>query len=153
MSHFHQFFRTAALQLPLFMSGSGRKSNYRKSITEDVLNGFPVPEEGECIAKVLCSRGGNLLETQCPDGEITLAMLPTKFRKLIWVKRGTAPHTPLPLFTLSAPPSVPAGDFVIVSGATGEIATSAGERGKVRLLVQHILYRDQVRHLKNKGLW
>ena len=118
------------------MSGSGRKSHYRKSITEEVLNGLPVPDlaVGERVARVVCSRGGNLLEVECGapppgtvaaaidaggagaaapagvggggdgggdgvDDDVALAMLPTKFRKLIWVKRG---------------------DFVIVSRAAGD---------------------------------
>lgn len=46
------------------MSGTGRKSAYRKSVTEDVLNSFPEPdrEAGERIARVVQSRGGNILQ-------------------------------------------------------------------------------------------
>lgn len=67
------------------------------------------------------------------DGqEESLALLPTKFRKLIWVKRG---------------------DHLIVSGASHDFLTAAGDKGKVRFMVEHILYKDQVKHLKAQGLW
>jgi probable RNA-binding protein EIF1AD len=67
------------------------------------------------------------------DGqEESLALLPTKFRKLIWVKRG---------------------DHLIVSGASHDFLTAAGDRGKVRFMVEHILYKDQVKHLKAQGVW
>lgn len=44
------------------------------------------------------------------SGEQALAILPTRFRKLIWVKRG---------------------DYLITSTSAGEFETSAGEAGKV----------------------
>lgn len=66
------------------------------------------------------------------DGEESLALLPTKFRKLIWVKRG---------------------DHLIVSGTSHDFLTAAGDKGKVRFMVEHILYKDQVKHLKAEGLW
>jgi len=66
-----------------------------------------------------------------PDSS-SLAILPTKFRKLIWVKRG---------------------DFLIVSGTSHDFLTAAGEKGKVKFMVEHILYKEQVKHLKEAGLW
>lgn len=44
------------------------------------------------------------------NGEPSLALLPTRFRKLIWVKRG---------------------DYLITSTSAGDFETSAGETGKV----------------------
>lgn len=44
------------------------------------------------------------------SGEQALAILPTRFRKLIWVKRG---------------------DYLITSTSAGDFETSAGEAGKV----------------------
>ena len=44
------------------MSGSGRKSQYRKSVTDEYLNGFPLPEEGDALARVNSSRGTNIFE-------------------------------------------------------------------------------------------
>ena len=115
------------------MSGAGRKGAYRKGVMEEVMNGLPEPEEGEVVARVRAPRGGNVLEVTCGDGSEGLAILPTRFRKLVWVKRG---------------------DYLIVSGATSDIEVGQdGSVGAVRYRVSHILYKDQVRHLKNAGLW
>ena len=48
------------------MSGTGRKSAYRKSVTEEVLNSFPEPDlgAGERLARVVHSRGGNILQVR-----------------------------------------------------------------------------------------
>jgi probable RNA-binding protein EIF1AD len=99
------------------MAGLGRRSLYRKSVTDDYLNGLPEPEEGQFVAKAGASRGGNVIEVLVPDSgslaearESSLAILPTKFRKLIWIKRG---------------------DFLIVSGATADCENAKGEAGKV----------------------
>jgi probable RNA-binding protein EIF1AD len=148
------------------MAGLGRRSHYRKHLTDAVINDLPEPNfnEGERIAKVLGSRGGNLLEVEVappPSGggknlkernsiksedassQSQLALLPTKFRKLVWVKRG---------------------DFLIVVGddqadknqnetkdadSPSSPVTATGETIKVRYMVQHILYKDQVKHLKS----
>lgn len=64
-----------------------------------------------------------------------LALLPTKFNKLVWLKRN---------------------DFVIVE--TGDDATKEQEQsnvdeGGVRFMISHILYKDQIKHLLRKGLW
>lgn len=77
------------------------------------------------------------------DETVHLAILPTKFHKLVWVKRG---------------------DYVIVQAGQEEKTedetdsktdnnnTSPGEGG-VRHIISHILYKDQIKHLKSKGLW
>jgi hypothetical protein len=51
------------------MSGTGRKSAYRKSVTDEVLNSFPEPdrEAGERVARVVQSRGGNILQVGVAD--------------------------------------------------------------------------------------
>mmetsp|Transcript_35754 Transcript_35754/g.72868 ORF Transcript_35754/g.72868 Transcript_35754/m.72868 type:complete len:262 (-) Transcript_35754:144-929(-) len=119
------------------MSGAGRKGSYRKGVTDDVINGTPEPEEGELVAKVKAPRGGNIIEIICKDGVTEgLAVLPQKFRKLVWVKRG---------------------DFVIVSGAEKDIEVTGGGSGgtqaAVKFRVTHVLYKEQIRHLKAKALW
>jgi len=45
------------------------------------------------------------------------------------------------------------GDWLIVAGASGDIEVSDGQAGAVRYYVKHILYKEQVRHLKQKGMW
>jgi probable RNA-binding protein EIF1AD len=72
-----------------------------------------------------------------------LAFLPTKFRKLVWIKRN---------------------DFVIVEcGDEKDEEDSNAEKDKkekdsssgggFRYVITHILYKDQVKHIKSKGLW
>lgn len=71
------------------MSGSGRKSAYRKGVTKKVLYDAPEPKENEQVVRVVGLRGSNLFEVADALGGRSLTMLPTKFRKLIWIKRGT----------------------------------------------------------------
>lgn len=100
------------------MSGSGRKTNYRKSVTNDLLNDEVKLEENDEIACIVGSRGTNIFEIVLPtkkkinkndekieneiaestdnDGDdevpnlqtIHLAMMPSKFKRLVWIKRG-----------------------------------------------------------------
>ena len=42
---------------------------------------------------------------------------------------------------------------MIVSHANGEITTAEGRKGAVGLMIEHILYKDQIKELKQKGLW
>ncbi|KAH7479213.1 hypothetical protein KRP22_010739 [Phytophthora ramorum] len=115
------------------MSGAGRKSAYRKGVTKRVLYGDPEPKENELIVRVVALRGSNLFEVVDANGTKAVTMLPTKFRKLIWVKRG---------------------DFLIVSeGDGGETTTAKGKKGAVTSIVEHILYKDQIKNLKLKDLW
>ncbi|KAF4322450.1 hypothetical protein BBO99_00002477 [Phytophthora kernoviae] len=115
------------------MSGSGRKSAYRKGVTKRVLYGDPEPKENELIVRVVALRGSNLFEVVDAAGAKSVTMLPTKFRKLIWVKRG---------------------DFLIVSeGEGGETTTAKGTKGAVTSIVEHILYKEQIKNLKIKNLW
>ncbi|GLD99947.1 hypothetical protein PINS_up008675 [Pythium insidiosum] len=114
------------------MSGSGRKSAYRKGVTNKVLHGNPEPQENEQIVRVIALRGGNLFEVQDAEGATSLTMLPAKFRKLIWVKRG---------------------DFLIVASSDNEVSTADGKKGAVTSIVEHILYKDQIKNLRTKGLW
>lgn len=109
------------------MSGAGRKSQYRKHLTDAVLHDLPEPEEGQQVAQVVATRGGNQFEIQTAQHSSTpqLAILPTKFHKLVWIKRK---------------------DYVIVQGGEED-----GEG--IRYLITHILYKEQIKHLKSKGLW
>ena len=77
-----------------------------------------------------------------------LAFLPTKFRKLVWIKRN---------------------DYVIVECGDEEVADNKDEDiiqeqsnnknsantkgGGFRYVITHILYKEQVKHIKSKGLW
>lgn len=152
------------------MAGLGRRSHYRKHLTDSVLNDLPEPDEisGQRIARIVGTRGGNMFDivvaplssSSCElnkkegaakqdkiDGlppDIVahhahqLAFLPTKFRKLVWIKRN---------------------DFVIVQCGKEESIQQSGQKdassggGGFRYVITHILYKDQVKHIKLKGLW
>lgn len=154
------------------MSGSGRRTHYRKHLTDSVLHDFPEPLEHERIAKVVGTRGSNQFEivvassvtsetspthtasktkkdastTEASDAQhiatdqslqIELAILPTKFRKLVWLKRN---------------------DFVICECANDDdinstTSSNTNQNGGIRFMIKHILYKDQVKHLKQKHLW
>jgi len=60
-------------------------------------------------------------------------MLPTKYRKLVWIKRGM---------------------FLIVSGdPDAKIETASGKEGRVKYIVQHILLEEQEKHLRSTTHW
>lgn len=114
------------------MAGAGRRSHYRKHLTDHVLNDLPVPTSSQRIAQVRATRGGNQFEIWV-EGKEQLALLPTKFHKLIWVKRG---------------------DYVIVDKGDDILQELEEENsGGVRFMIAHLLYKDQVKHLVNEGLW
>lgn len=159
------------------MAGLGRRSHYRKHLTDAVLNDFPEPDiaGGERIAKVVGTRGSNQFEivlapldrrinqdssrrdndgggsAEKEDGlmpsavaepvsaaiigerNVLLAILPTKFRKLVWLKRN---------------------DFVIVRcGEEKDDEEKDDTTGSIRYQIEHILYKEQVKHLKKERLW
>ncbi|KAG7339159.1 translation initiation factor 1A / IF-1 [Nitzschia inconspicua] len=210
------------------MAGLGRRTHYRKHLTDSVLWDTPEPRPDECIAKIVNTRGGNQFDVLLPisqynnnnnNNNVTqrpapqLALLPTKFHKLVWVKRNdfvivqigmesteerkdtvkegdrdnagiitdknindslvdiqqeqhqiqgkeassatsTAPIerdtncTPL---SLSPPPeTISAG----TNGTNVDNSNSDPSLGNgVRYMISHILYKDQIKHLKSKGLW
>ena len=122
------------------MSGLGRRTHYRKHLTDTVLHDLPEPKDDERLAKVVATRGGNqfdIIEAAPKDSSgkkivPQLAILPTKFRKLVWVKRG---------------------DFVIVRTVAEGDDNESDEAGGIRFLIVHILYKEQIKHLKSIDLW
>mmetsp|Transcript_37107 Transcript_37107/g.37783 ORF Transcript_37107/g.37783 Transcript_37107/m.37783 type:complete len:202 (+) Transcript_37107:166-771(+) len=111
------------------MSGSGRKSGYRKKITDEFLHSDIDPADGEDIVRIKCSRGTNIFEIENRYGDVELAMMPNKFKKLIWIKRG---------------------DFVILSSDSD---TSGDSSSKVRFMIKNILNKDQIKNIKRIGKW
>ena len=116
------------------MSGARRKTKYRKNVTSEYLNELPLPdaEKGEEIVVLVKSHGSNILEIATASGETSLCRLPTKFRRLIWVKKG---------------------DYMIVSGSSEDYETAKGSKGRVNFQVERILSADQVKHIAKQGLW
>jgi translation initiation factor IF-1 len=107
------------------MSGSKRKSQYRKSVTTNYLHTNISLENGDFLAKVVCSRGANLFEIELSNDEKNgLGLLPNKFRNCIWIKRN---------------------DFIIVtitSEQEGDLTTSL-------LLFYHTLYKPHESMIEN----
>ena len=68
--------------------------------------------------------GNNLHKVKTPSGETFLASMPTKFRKTVWIKRN---------------------DFVMIE--------SIEEGDKVKGEIVNILYTDQVKNIKENGMW
>ncbi|XP_065307061.1 probable RNA-binding protein EIF1AD [Dermacentor albipictus] len=95
-----------------------------KHVTKEVLEDYVLPKENQQIVRVLCGRGNNLHEVEEPSGNTYLVSMPVKFRKNIWIKRG---------------------DFVIVEPIE--------EGDKVKAEIERILYRDQIKYIKEEGLW
>jgi len=127
------------------MSGAKRASKYRKSVTDEYINSFPEPETDEVIARVRGTRGANVFEVELVECSgavpqfVELALLPNRFRNVIWVKRN---------------------DYVIVKNVTGgstdgssSAVDGAGGPGGVQYEVQHVLSKDQIKHLKSIGKW
>ena len=125
------------------MAGLGRRSHYRKHLTDTVLNEYPEPDydAGDYVAQVQSSRGGNLFDllvattaTANSNNKSQLAMLPTKYHKLVWIKRG---------------------DYVIVQSGddiTQETQEARSNSG-IRYIIKNILYKKQITHLKERQLW
>mmetsp|Transcript_7181 Transcript_7181/g.15675 ORF Transcript_7181/g.15675 Transcript_7181/m.15675 type:complete len:309 (-) Transcript_7181:169-1095(-) len=208
------------------MAGLGRRSHYRKHLTDSVLNDFPEPNpsEGERLARVVGTRGSNQFEIilSLPSSSSVstlnhgsdmkripkLAILPTKFRKLVWVKRndfvivrcgddeerqrnvngdgdididrgsdkyhvsddnnkstgmattkrisegGGRKEEEVLKYCHDSSSSLP-------RGAANDLAASAGgpdprpdeSISGIRYEISSILYKDQVKHLRRKGVW
>lgn len=112
------------------MSGSGRKSNYRKSVVDSFLNidklEIPTPES---IVLIKANKGASLFEVETIDGNVCSASLPHKFNKLIWIKRG---------------------DYVIVQQVNSQ--SSMNNTG-YHYEIERVLSKDQIRHLKSVNGW
>lgn len=71
-----------------------------------------------------------LPQIELRNGTVELAILPNKFKKLIWLKRG---------------------DYLIASTSTQD--PNVVDSGKVKYLIKSILNKDQIKHLHDLGLW
>ena len=139
------------------MAGLGRRTHYRKHLTDSVLYDLPEPKEDERIAKVVATRGGNqfdiILASEASSSEGNrsgLAILPTKFHKLVWVKRN---DYVIVQTGIDKPPDEEAeGEAAEDQIAEASTSDDPNESG-IRFIINHILYKDQVKHLLSKGLW
>jgi len=123
------------------MSGSGRKSQYRKQVATDFLDDSRTPEPTEKIVVVLGNRGDNTFEIRLESGEKGLARLPKKFNKMIWIK---------------------SGDHIIIEDdrlaeekgdEPTEPVVPASTENAAQFTIRHILSKPNVKFLKAKNLW
>lgn len=151
------------------MAGLGRRTHYRKHLTDSVLYDLPEPKADECIAKVVATRGGNQFDVILPEVTSSdiegskrsgLAILPTKFHKLVWVKRNDYVIVQTGIDTKQQNDQNQDGkngveeqkedqERNIVVPSTNHDPNQTG----IRFIISHILYKDQVKHLISKGLW
>ncbi|XP_053402671.1 probable RNA-binding protein EIF1AD isoform X1 [Mercenaria mercenaria] len=96
----------------------------RKHVVKEVLDDFVLPEGNQQIVRISAGRGNNLHEVETENNEKFLVSMPTKFRKNVWIKRG---------------------DFVIIE--------PIDEGDKVKAEIVYILYKDQVKYIKEEGKW
>ena len=141
----------------LTMSGAKRRSGYRKGVEAVLLHGDVEPAPGQRLATLLKPRGSNIMEVRVEPShaggacEIALALLPARFHKAIWVKRGDA--------LLLAEPSASAAVAAAAAAAAavaGELpaAAAAGSGGAgPRFLIHTVIYPDQLRALRASGRW
>jgi translation initiation factor IF-1 len=155
---------------------------------EDFLYSLPeLTGANEVIARVTSSRGTNIFEieipTAVPGGNVDvqttgsmrteLAMMPSKFKKLIWMKRGDyiivsnsnvevevasddVSETVALTGDADAAVVIAAPDSVFkLSQATSTSlpAAAAANTGKVQFLIDHVLTKEQIMHLDKIGKW
>ncbi|EDV21757.1 putative RNA-binding protein EIF1AD [Trichoplax sp. H2] len=100
------------------------KATKKKYVRQELLTGDVSLAESQQIVKIVASRGNNLHEVVTASGETFLSSMPSKFRRVIWIKRG---------------------DYVIVDPIE--------EGNKVRAEISSVLNADQIKSLKEENLW
>jgi len=144
------------------MAGLGRRTHFRKHLTDAVLFDLPEPASNERIGKVVATRGSNQFDVliaaaskevakENGDKNTVLAILPTKFRKLVWLKRNdyVIAQTVEDLEDETAIEEQEHDNKKSGSSKSAEKETNEG----IRYMITHILYKDQIQHLISKDLW
>lgn len=139
------------------MSGTGRRSQYRKHVTDNFSRDLPLPPSPELIMRVGACRGANIFEVENIKGIIDLATLPKKFHKVLWIKKND--------FVLVE--NFDAEDNVSVTSSPDEESTTvydepmkektnvdkSGSSSKIKYTIETILSQDQIKHIKKNNLW
>lgn len=124
-------------------------SRSRKHLQNQVLDEFPEPEPHQSIVRVKSTRGTNQIEVEYPNGEQLLVMLPSKFSKLVWTKKGSNRFYVSIFVTIRKYLSrAIIGDFVIIKTDQNTVHDI-----KIKGMIEHILMPQHVRHLKKIGKW
>ncbi|KAF6259225.1 hypothetical protein COO60DRAFT_1030707 [Scenedesmus sp. NREL 46B-D3] len=106
--------------------GQRRKHMLQTAITQDI----QPPADNQQIVRALGARGGNIVEVEYPNGATTLCMMPAKFNRKLWVRRG---------------------GYLIIEPSP-EAEQDAGSR--VTATIAAVLYEEHVKQLKKmQGVW
>jgi probable RNA-binding protein EIF1AD len=61
----------------------------KKHIESEYLHGeIEAPKSGQCFARATGFRGGNIVEVEFADHSTALCLIPAKFNKKLWIRRG-----------------------------------------------------------------
>lgn len=63
-------------------------SHSRKHLKNAHLNSYPEPSDNEEVALVVDLKGANMCDIELSSGATSIAVIPSRFRKLIWIKKG-----------------------------------------------------------------
>eukprot|EP00252_Welwitschia_mirabilis_P010686 TRINITY_DN24121_c0_g1_i1.p1 TRINITY_DN24121_c0_g1~~TRINITY_DN24121_c0_g1_i1.p1 ORF type:complete len:179 (-),score=49.33 TRINITY_DN24121_c0_g1_i1:183-719(-) len=102
----------------------------RKILKKEALEPFFEIQDGQTVMQVVSLRGSNIIEVIDSKGFKTLALLPAKFHKSIWIKRGS---------------------YVLVEEGDREKALESGN--KVTCMILQVLFNDHVRMLQKASCW
>lgn len=139
------------------MSGAGRKHRAKHLVQATIDDKFDVNTE---ILRIRGARGGNIHEAETAAGMIHLLLLPSKFKRVIWVKRGDL----VTVEPFSAADAAEAAEAALKSGsappltdpeeiASNQDPSKADSQGSASLfgLIKGVLSYDEVRELSRKG--
>jgi len=140
------------------MSGSGRKSQYRKSVTSTyLLEDERSPQVHEYIVCIVGNRGDSTFAIQfptttssevCSSLNTELANLPKKFNKLIWIKTGD--HVIVEDNNCRS--GLTSANNNVLDHISNSVEITANN-SKVRFTITHILSRNNIKYLKINNLW
>ena len=148
------------------MSGSGRKSQYRKSVTSTyLLEDERTPQDHEYIVSIVANRGDSTFAIQFPTTTSSssealntseLANLPKKFNKLIWIKTGDHVIVEDNAYRSGVASTGSICNVDSTSSNTGintTVETVIVNHSKVRFTITHILSKNNIKYLKINNLW
>merc|ERR1712154_344457 len=99
-------------------------STKKKHVMAEVHDEFELPKETESIVRIVGGKGNNLHMVEDASRDQFLVSMPRKFRRSVWVKRG---------------------DFVVVQPIE--------EGDKVKAEIVRVLYKEQIKYIKEEGKW
>jgi hypothetical protein len=120
-----------------------------QKFTRDYLEEIPTLDTAcQQICRVAEIRGKGLVQLILANGDTTLAVLPPKFRGVLWLRRGISlnPYASFSLFLILGA-LVIAGNIV---DNTGEMVDVEGS--KVTLTIDHLLTKDHIKEFSKADL-